>query len=478
VPEALAGNGRRSLSLSFAPGFRLPDLPGEELESRVFTATYFDSADRALARSGFVLRRRVENGKSTWALSSQAGSGFLVEISGGPAGPPAELRFLLVGILGGRELEQIAKLRIRRSGLEIRQGSGGLAEVVVDDMALLEGRRVAERFNELRVVLVEGDEDLLSELSGLLVDAGAVPDREGRSLDAVLTRGVEPRREADDSADDQELVAAMLRRQLAEILAHDPGTRLGEDPEELHDMRVATRRARAILRAARPLLEPAWTESLREELAWLADALGALRDEDVFLAHLQGEVATLDPRERRAAKKLVAQVESARQDARGELHEALSSERYQALLRTFESGASSLPFQAVSVDVRDLAKRAFKKLRKQVRSLEADPTDGQIHRARIKGKRARYAAELAEPREPKAARFVKRAKRFQDVTGEHQDGVVAEARLRTLAGEVGGAGSFIAGRLAERERERRAAARAALPKAWRQLEQAGKRAWA
>ena len=37
------------------------------------------------------------------------------------------------------------------------------------------------------------------------------------------------------------------------MLAHDPGTRLGTDPESLHDMRVAVRRARALLRAGAPL---------------------------------------------------------------------------------------------------------------------------------------------------------------------------------------------------------------------------------
>ena len=44
-----------------------------------------------------------------------------------------------------------------------------------------------------------------------------------------------------------ELAFAVLRRQLGVVRAKEPGTRLGEDPEELHDMRVATRRLRAAL---------------------------------------------------------------------------------------------------------------------------------------------------------------------------------------------------------------------------------------
>ena len=52
-----------------------------------------------------------------------------------------------------------------------------------------------------------------------------------------------------------EVAFAVLRRQFAEMRDHEPGTRLGEDPEELHDMRVPTRRMRAAMKvfeAGRP----------------------------------------------------------------------------------------------------------------------------------------------------------------------------------------------------------------------------------
>ena len=98
---------------------------------------------------------------------------------------------------------------------------------------------------------------------------------------------------------------------------------------------------------------------------------------------------------------------------------------------------------------------------------------------RIRGKRARYAAELAEGAVGKPARrFVQDAKRFQDVIGEHQDAVVAEKRIRVPARRDGRPRAhFAAGRLVERERERRRRARAAYPKAWKRLERSGKRAW-
>src|SRR5262245_19797383 len=111
--------------------------------------------------------------------------------------------------------------------------------------------------------------------------------------------------------------------------------------------------------------------------------------------------------------------------------------------------------------------------------LAAEPSDEAVHRARIKGKRARYAAELVEDDLGKAgSRLISATKRFQDVAGEHQDSVVAEDRIRAL---LGGSRSqrlaLAAGILVARERERRVRASAALPEAWDRVRQAAAKAW-
>ena len=74
----------------------------------------------------------------------------------------------------------------------------------------------------------------------------------------------------------------MLRRQLGVLREKEPGTRLGEDIEELHDMRVATRRLRAALALFSTVL-PVRAQTFREELGWLGRVLGAVRDLDVQL---------------------------------------------------------------------------------------------------------------------------------------------------------------------------------------------------
>ena len=99
----------------------------------------------------------------------------------------------------------------------------------------------------------------------------------------------------------------------------------------------------------------------------------------------------------------------------------------------------------------------------QVRSkLPEEPSNEELHAVRKKGKRARYAAELAG-----RDKLVKRAKKLQDVLGEHQDAVVAAERLRELAVGAAPEQALVAGRLVECEEERRLEARAAWPKAWR-----------
>jgi CHAD domain-containing protein len=308
-----------------------------------------------------------------------------------------------------------------------------------------------------------------------------------RVLPAFL-RGANPERidtaEANgqvETADDAiGRLRSMLSRQYAQILRHDPGIRLDLDPEDAHRVRVAVRRSRAILRAARPVLDPSWSEPLRDELHWLGSALGRRRDVDVLLGHLRGEIEQLEQPERTAAGSLVELLAGEREAAQAIAVDALTSERYYWLLDGLESAVRGPRVRRGEVSLRKLAAKEFKRLRELAGRLGPDSTDEELHRARILGKRARYSAELAEPEVGKPARkFVERAKAFQDVLGTHQDAIVAEARLRGLLADSPGSGAaFAAGRLVERERSRRREARAALPEAWRELERAAEGAWA
>src|SRR5436190_23325302 len=88
-------------------------------------------------------------------------------------------------------------------------------------------------------------------------------------------------------------VRAAMAAGVARLLRHDPGVRIGDDPEDVHQARVATRRLRSDLRTFSPLLDGEWLEALRDELRWLGAALGAVRDADVLADRLRRQAATL-----------------------------------------------------------------------------------------------------------------------------------------------------------------------------------------
>ena len=215
------------------------------------------------------------------------------------------------------------------------------------------------------------------------------------------------------------------------------------------------------------------------ELSWLGDVLGQVRDLDVLIERLEQQTSEFEAPDRRGAERLIDLLRADRGTAREELLSALRSERYFSLLDAIEDKLCATPLPISSISLREIAGEEFRKLRKAVRALGKQPTDAALHATRIRGKRARYAAELAELAVGKrASNFVRKAKAFQDVVGDHQDAVVAEEKIRALLARAGGTHTgFAAGRLVELQRARRQAKRAAFPSVWSDLNRSGRQAW-
>jgi len=448
----------------------LDDLAGEPLEPRHFTSTYYDTDDHLLAGVGMTLRRRVENGLGLWQLKLPRSGGRLeVEQPGGPIAPPEQIESLLAGVLRGRPLSPVTELRTLRRGVRVHSGTS-IADVVLDQVAVMQDLHVESSFDELEIELVEGEARALGEFEELVRRAGAKDGDPRPKVLRVLALG-QPR-----PTPKRPQLQLYFQKQYEEILAHDPGTRLGDDPEDLHDMRVAVRRLRAILKVAAPPLDPVWAQDLRDELDRLGDALGPVRDLDVMLDYVRN---ALGEDERKALQPLLKKLERRRSEARRSMLATMRSARYARLLDTLEAAARRPPTRSARPRPDKIATKQLEQLRKAVRKLDRDPSNAALHKARIRGKRARYATELARPGAgKKAAAFLKQAKSFQDVTGEHQDAVVAEQRIRELAEGLEPETVLAAGRLIERQRIRKGEAREAFPKAWKKLDKAGKRAWA
>ena len=426
----------------------LPELGGEALEPRVFDSTYLDTADHRLARNGVTLRHRVEDGTGLWQLKLPQGDARLeLEAAGGPGTLPDELRSLVVAYVRGAELVPIATLRTRREGV-LADG----AEVVRDTVAVLDHQRVARRFEELEVELVGGDEEDLQRIEEALRRAGAT-DGESRpeGLPGARPRRPVRARDAPEGASRRQALRAALRAQ-AELLAHDPGTRLGSDPEELHQLRVATRRLRAYLRAGSELLRPrvGGGGAGRARLARRVARAGARPRRDARAARVQRSALGDDRRERPRARR-------ASSSGSGTARRNGCSTRWSATATWRCSTRSRRPVPAARRRRRRSRRSGAPSTRGSRRRSRRSATTRRTRtctRLRIKVKRSRYAAELAGAR-----RLRQGGKALQDVLGEHQDAVVAEERLRGFATRMP-ARALAAGRLVEREqRERRPQAR-------------------
>jgi CHAD domain-containing protein len=331
----------------------------------------------------------------------------------------------------------VAELRTRRHG---RRVDG--AEVTLDEVRVMDAQRVIDEFSEIEV---EGEPSTVRSIAKQLRKTGAT----AVDLTPKLFRALPlPARAAPQTP--FETFRALLREQLDAILANDPGVRLGGDDENVHKMRVATRRARALLRAAAPLFTGD-VQMLSAELKWLGGVLGDVRDLDVLLAHLSAEADELPPADAVAAHRLLRGIRRNRSRLRRTLLRALDSPRYASLLDRFEETSESLEPSGDDTPLRKLAQRELKKLRRDVENLPDDAPDEQLHAIRKRGKRARYAFELAGD-----DKTVRRAKELQDVLGEHQDSVVAEEQLRALAAQAAPEQALAAGLLIARERDRRA----------------------
>ena len=492
------------VKLGVWPGFRLPDLGGVvdgavagKSDERRLEATYYDTPDYRLGRSGVSMRHRQGDGTGwTVKLPDDAarteGAMARTEMTfHGDAGDvPSEVATLLTAWVRGSSLVPVARLDTLRRTTEVVDGEGKvLAEVVDDEVSVLHGTTVAARFREVEAEETEhAPEGLLDAIVARLRAAGAGPpdttSKVKRALGPVAEGPpdlVEEPLGADPTAAD--VIRLAITRSVLRLLAHDPGVRLGDDAEDVHQARVATRRLRSDLRTFRDLLDHEWAEGLRGRLKLVAGALGAVRDADVLLERLHRQLSALPADDQAPGEAVLDRLRAERDDARSRLAAVMDGPDYATLLEDLVEGArrpglapeASAP---AAEALPPLVKRPWRRLAQAAAAVEPDSPDEVLHEVRIRAKRCRYAAEVAGLAMGRPARELAAAVAgLQEVLGDHQDAVVTQAWLRRQVQGVAPAEALVAGELVAASRADAATTRVAWPDAWAAARKGKLRRW-
>lgn len=490
----------REVKLAAPPGFSLPDLahvgdgvvPASPVTQRLDTI-YFDTRDLRLTRWGASLRFRKGQG---WTAklpgTKESDDGLFVRgehaFEGDANEPPSKALDLLTAYLRRSAIHPVARLRTKRTLVSLRSADGGpLVETAHDDVAVLDGKKIAKRFYEVEVEL--GDDAGTSLLDAILERLRAAGAGAPNAVSKVA-RALGPRAQRAPEIEIEELTVdasagAVLRRALAvaavRLMRHDAGIRLGTDIEDVHQARVAVRRLRSHLRTFLPLMEIEWATSLRQELGWLADELGAVRDADVLMQRLRKHADGLAPADRKTGAKVIAMLAEQRQAAMTKLLSAIHEARYVDLLKRLVDAARSPQLAPIAAEsglltLPPLVASLWRNVHGFADELDENATDEQLHKLRIRAKRCRYAAEAVAPIAGKRARgFARAAAEVQEVLGEHQDAVVAAQWLRDHAAR--GPSTYVAGQFAGLELRSAATSRLRWPEAWRAFDRKKLRAW-
>ena len=411
---------------------------------------YLDTFDRRLRQSGLVLEHVTLPGESMLRYRKAGHAGAIVEAPA--ASLPAfardlahfRLRSLLSPMLDVRRLLVVAESRGRLTVarcvdsedktvliVECFTAGRGPSRLAIRPLRGYErfAHRVARRLRKIEGLVPDESEPMLvasdgpdSSFGGIPVSARADPDPDERS-DVACRR--------------------VLERLDASLAMNAPGVEADLDPECLHDFRVATRRARSLLREMKGVFPVAVTRRLRADLGWLGQRTGPVRDLDVHLMEFVDDAGSADRGHSHANAALRDYLEASRKREFRALCHTLRSARYRrlraALGKFLESEPPVRPQSAnalAAVGVLSAARilKVYRRILSEGRAITHDSPPESLHDLRKTCKRLRYLLEFFRDVHPAKVveRTIARLKRLQDNLGTYQDVQVQRAVLETF----------------------------------------------
>ena len=486
----------REIKLAADVDVVLPDLtdvlPGVTIGSasrHQLTAVYFDTPNLALARSGVTLRARTGEPGPIWTLKVPAppvrtGLSRHELTFDEPIGQvPMMARQAVLARTRSQPLDPVVRVQTDRTQFALELDGRAVA-TVCDDLVVTDlGTEPVGTFREIEVELAP---DIVSHkvidlvtarlrAAGCHADEVTVP----KAVRALGPRAFAPPDVAfptigkDSNA--RELVRYAIAGSVTQLIDLHVRVWICGNAADLRQLQVVARRLRSDLRTFASLLDHGWTVWLPDELAWLAGEIRIARDAEVLAERLRSQVERLPAEDVRAAGRLLQRIGNSAGESRHTVLNALSSDRYVALLDALvvTAGPPPLPESPGSADhhpdrrmLVDLVRKLWRRLSRAVDALGPDPADADLATIRIPSERARYAAEAMAPFfGSDARRFASALADLQSVISDYHDGVAVEAWVREAAKALP-AGRLVAGELVAFERNDRERLRHEFTKAW------------
>jgi len=445
-----------------------PALAGRvsgERKTQMLESLYFDTPERTLWQRGVGFRiRRIDGGfvqtiktartddtglnRREWEWPVDEAYPHLDLLHGSPAAAYLDK-------IRPENLLPLFMTRIERTTAMLADGQ---VEAAVDLGEIVSQGGARQPVAELELELkADRSADILYELGLALLDYVAVhPEfRTKAARGYALARGEAPTPAKfgtialDQVANTEAAMVAILRACLYQAQSNAPVVLETDDPEGIHQMRVALRRFRSALSLFKPCLPDEQCQRLNAELKWLGNALGPARDLDVFVETI---LEPVHPGVRRISNekdcldRLAETVRLCRADARVQAQAAVTSQRYAAFIlstgrwldhRDWRNQPLSEKAAALFRPARDVGReildRRLRKAKKLAQTL-GTATPDERHQFRIALKKLRYASDFMKSLyPPKAARrFLDRLSSLQDVLGDLNDVATASRLLSAI----------------------------------------------
>lgn len=413
--------------------------------------TVLDSSDRAITASRHALRVRRDGRLVYLTLKGPPGTSggsrhkrdeweelIALDAAGDRRLWPAEIATRVEALIGDQPLEPLVEVENKRRTWDILHAGAIIAELALDQGTIRANGR-AMPLHEIEVeVKADGAEPHLEAIEQRLKQALRLADQPqtklARGLQLLVLDEVEsasdaaPKITMEGEASLAEASRTILRQHWKKLRDNEPGVRAG-DPEAVHDMRVATRRLRAMMDVLSGIaFDPDEIARLRKGLKQLAAALGVVRDAEVWLASVDDYSAKLPEPEQAGLDPLRQRLNTMRDVGREDLFATLANKRMVRLLDQLETfvttpGAGLAEFDHFAPRVRDAAGSALWSQLEAVHAFEVVMPEAPLlllHELRIACKKLRYTIELFEDALP------------DDAANMHEELVAAQDHLGSL----------------------------------------------